>query len=154
MERAEHTPEATSNRTGKSVRGDDLEAARELVGQARAAEQSEQTAKALGLYDDALACFHADSFHSFYADILRWKGTLLRERGETEAAYRCYAQSLAKAALAGSTGRQAHAVNCLGTIAQRRGDSKETERLYAKASKLAEQAGEIRLLGMIEQNRG
>src|SRR5436305_14847730 len=97
MERAEHTPEETSNRTGKSVRGDDVEAARELVGQARAAEQREQTPKALGLYDDALAHFHPDSFQPFVADILRWKGTLLRERGETEAAYRCYSHSLAKA---------------------------------------------------------
>jgi tetratricopeptide (TPR) repeat protein len=61
---------------------------------------------------------------------------------------------MAKAALAGSPGRQAHALNCLGTIAQRRGDPKETERLYEKASRLAEESGETRLLGMIEQNRG
>src|SRR4051812_48390944 len=113
------------------------ERARELVELARTAEQQEQTGKALGLYDDALSLFDSDSEDPYPADVLRWKGTLLRERGETEAAYRCYAQSLAKAALAGSVGRQAHAVNCLGTIAQRRGDSKETERLYAKASKLA-----------------
>jgi tetratricopeptide (TPR) repeat protein len=130
------------------------ERARELVEMAKAAEQQEQTGKALGLYDDALSHFSTDSDDPYPADVLRWKGTLLRERGETEAAYRCYAQSLAKAALAGSTGRQAHALNCLGTIAQRRGDPKETERLYVKASKLAEQAGDVRLLGMIEQNRG
>jgi tetratricopeptide (TPR) repeat protein len=61
---------------------------------------------------------------------------------------------MAKAALAESPARQAHALNCLGTIAQRRGDPKETERLYGKASKLAEESGETRLLGMIEQNRG
>ena len=79
--------------------------ARELVAMARAAEQQEQTGKALGLYDDALAQFDAGSDDPYPADVLRWKGTLLRERGETEAAYRCYAQSLAKAALAGSTGR-------------------------------------------------
>ncbi len=132
----------------------DVERARELVEMARVAEQHEQTGKALGLYDDALAQFTSDSGDPFLADVLRWKGTLLRERGETEAAYRCYAQSMAKAALAGSTARQAHALNCLGTIAQRRGDPKETERLYAKASKLAEESGETRLLGMIEQNRG
>lgn len=132
----------------------DVDRARELVELARVAEQQEQTAKALGLYDDALSQFASDSGEPFVADVLRWKGTLLRERGETEAAFRCYAQSMAKAALAGSPARQAQALNCLGTIAQRRGDPKETERLYAKASKLAEQAGETRLLGMIEQNRG
>ena len=132
----------------------DVERARELVEMARAAEQQEQPAKALGLYDDALSQFSSDSDDPFVADVLRWKGTLLRERGETEAAYRCYAQSMAKAALSGSPGRQAHALNCLGTIAQRRGDPKETERLYGKASKFAEEAGDSRLLGMIEQNRG
>lgn len=121
---------------------------------ARIAEQHEQPDRALGLYDDALSQFRSDSDDPFVADVLRWKGTLHRERGETEAAYRCYAQSLAKAALGGWTSGQAHALNCLGTIAQRRGDPKETERLYAKASKLAEAAGEARLLGMIEQNRG
>lgn len=132
----------------------DPDRARELVEMARAAEQQEQTGKALGLYDDALSQFSSDSGDPFLADVLRWKGTLHRERGETEAAYRCYAQSMAKAALGGSPGRQAHALNCLGTIAQRRGDPKETERLYGKASKLAEEAGDSRLLGMIEQNRG
>jgi tetratricopeptide (TPR) repeat protein len=132
----------------------DVDRARELVEMARVAEQRDQAAKALGLYDDALSQFASDSSEPFIADVLRWKGTLLRERGETDAAYRCYAQSMAKAALADSPGRQAHAMNCLGTIAQRRGDPKETERLYAKASKLAEHAGETRLLGMIEQNRG
>ena len=154
MERADHTPRAPTARTGRSVRGDDLEAARELVGQARAAEQRERTPQALGLYDDALACFHPDSFHPFFADVLRWKGTLLRERGETEAAYRCYSQSLARASRAHSDAGQAHALNCLAIVAQRRGDQKETDRLYRKAAALAEKAGESRLLGMIQQNRG
>jgi tetratricopeptide (TPR) repeat protein len=132
----------------------DVDRARELVELARAAEQQEQTSKALALYDDALSQFASDSEEPLVADLLRWKGTILRERGETDAAYRCYAQSMAKAALAGSPARQAHALNCLGTIAQRRGDPKETERLYEKASRLAEESGETRLLGMIEQNRG
>src|SRR5215212_7873416 len=137
MERADQLPERASSRTERSVRGDDLEAARELVGQARAAEQREQTAKALGLYDDALACFHPDTFHPLYADVLRWKGTLLRERGETEAAYRCYSNSLAKASRSHSDAGQAHALNCLAIIAQRRGDHKETERLYRRAATMA-----------------
>ena len=42
----------------------------------------------------------------------------------------------------------------LGTIAQRRCDHKETERLYAEAAELAVKSGDARLLGMIEQNRG
>ena len=136
------------------VRSGDIGAAKELVRKARLAEQQEQTAGALGLYDDALAELGPDCEDSFLPDVLRWKGTLLRERGDTEAAYRCYAQSLEKALHGGWKGAEAQALNCLGTIAQRRGDSKETERLYASAAKLAEEAGESRLLGMIEQNRG
>jgi tetratricopeptide (TPR) repeat protein len=78
----------------------------------------------------------------------------MRENGETESAFRCYTKSLEKAMLLGSEGAVAHALNCLGTIAQRRGDQKETERLYAQASEFAERARDGRLLGMIEQNRG
>jgi tetratricopeptide (TPR) repeat protein len=133
---------------------DDLERARLLVDRARSAEQLEQTAKALGLYDDALAEFAEDSADPYVADILRWKGTVLRERGETDGAFRCYTLSLQKATQCGSERAQAHALNCLGTISQRRCDHKETERLYGEASRLATLAGEARLLGMIEQNRG
>jgi tetratricopeptide (TPR) repeat protein len=77
-----------------------------------------------------------------------------RERGETDAAFRCYTKSLEKARLIGSVKAQASALNCLGTVAQRRCEHKETERLYAEASELAAKAGDSRLLGMIEQNRG
>jgi tetratricopeptide (TPR) repeat protein len=136
------------------VRGVDVKSARELVERARLEEQQDHTARALGLYDDALATLGADSTDPFLADVLRWKGTLLRERGETEAANRCYSQSLERATHGGWKDSEAHALNCLGTIAQRRGDQKETERLYAEAATLAGEAGDARLLGMIEQNRG
>ena len=135
-------------------KSDNVERAHLLVEMARVAEQHEETAKALGLYDDALAQFGEGSVDEFLPDVLRWKGTLLRERGDTEGAFRCYTRSFEKAVLTGSERAQASALNCLGTIAQRRCDKKETERLYAEASKLAEKAGDARLLGMIEQNRG
>src|SRR4026209_2694306 len=133
---------------------DDVERARLLVDLARVAEQQEKTAKAQSFYDDALDQFADDSLDPFLPEVLRWKGTLLRERGETDAAFRCYTKSLEKATLIGSETAVAHALNCLGTIAQRRGDVKETERLYALASEFAERASDCRLLGMIEQNRG
>lgn len=153
-ERGSHEPKRRTPPTDIPVRGADTEVARQLIEKARMAEQHERPAQALGLYDDALAALGPDCLDPFFADVLRWKGTLLRERGETEAAHRCYARSLEKAKQSGGLGQEAHALNCLGTIAQRRGDSKETEKLYASASLLAEQAGDARLLGMIEQNRG
>lgn len=69
-------------------KSNDLERAHLLVDMARSAEQVEQTAKALGLYDDALSQFAEDCTDPFVADILRWKGTVLRERGETDGAFR------------------------------------------------------------------
>jgi len=133
---------------------DNVERARRLVKKAREAEQLEENGKALSLYDDALSEFSAESVDPFLPEVLRWKGTLLREKGDTEAAFKCYTASLEKARAAGSEAAQAHALNCLGTVAQRRCDLKETERLYAQASDLATKAGDSRLLGMIEQNRG
>ncbi|HEY4671236.1 MAG TPA: tetratricopeptide repeat protein, partial [Gemmatimonadaceae bacterium] len=136
------------------LKSDNVERAHLLVELAREAERLEENGKALSLYDDALSQFSAESIDPFLPEILRWKGTLLREKGETEGAFRAYSMSLEKARLIGSDAAQAHALNCLGTVAQRRCDLKETERLYAQASELAAKAGDARLLGMIEQNRG
>jgi len=126
----------------------------ELVEQARSAEKAGHSAKALGLFDDALSALGEGSGDPLVADVLRWKGTLLRERGETEAAFRCYSKSLDKARLSGSVRAEAHALNCLAIISQRRGENKDAERLYAEAASLAEKVGDTRLLGMIQQNRG
>ncbi len=135
-------------------KSDNVERAHLLVEMARVAEQLEENGKALSLYDDALAQFSPESVDPFLPDVLRWKGTLHREKGETDAAFRCYTLSLEKAREAGSERAEAHALNCLGTVAQRRCDHKECERLYERASELALKCGESRLLGMIEQNRG
>ncbi|HMG69924.1 MAG TPA: tetratricopeptide repeat protein [Gemmatimonadaceae bacterium] len=142
------------NQVAVQQESDDVERARLLVDLARVAEQNDETAKAQSFYDDALDQFADNSLDPLLPEILRRKGTLLRERGETDAAFRCYTKSLEKATLMGSETAVAHALNCLGTIAQRRGDVKETERLYAQASEFAERSRDGRLLGMIEQNRG
>jgi len=133
---------------------DNVERAHLLVEMARVAERLKENGKALSLYDDALAQFEPESLDPFLPDVLRWKGTLLREKGDTEAAFRCYAASLEHARLIGSQQAEARALNCLGTVAQRRCDHKECERLYSQASALAAKVGDARLLGMIEQNRG
>jgi tetratricopeptide (TPR) repeat protein len=106
------------------------------------------------LYDHAIEALEHEQDAALLADALRWKGTLHREQGETEAAYRCYTQSLIHAEKCGSVSGRAHGFNCLAIIAQRRGNLLESEKLYTQASELAGKAGETRLLGMIEQNRG
>src|SRR6266550_5246413 len=130
------------------------ESARGLVSRARDAERRGDTARSLGLYDDAIEALEREQDAALLADALRWKGTLHREQGETEAAYRCYTQSLIHAEKCGSISCRAHGFNCLAIIAQRRGNLAESEKLYLDAADLAAQAGDVRLLGMIEQNRG
>src|SRR6266550_9646641 len=127
---------------------------RRLVEQAREAERRGETARALGLYDDAIEALEREQDLAVLADALRWKGTLHREQGDTEAAYRCYTQSLIQAEKSGSISRKAHGDNCLAIIAQRRGKLAESEKLYTQAADHAGHAGDARLLGMIEQNRG
>jgi ATP-dependent transcriptional regulator len=125
-----------------------------VIEQARTAEQRGNPALAISLYDDALEKLEKGQPGAQLADVLRWKGSLLRENGDTEGAYRAYLRSFSVAEKASATDSKAHAVNCLAIIAQRRGDLREAERLYTNAAELAQEVGDNRLLGMIEQNRG
>lgn len=127
---------------------------RSLVALARDSEERGDTARALDFYDQAIESLRDESDLQLLADVLRWKGTLHREQGETETAFRCYKESLRYAVRCGSVICKAHCYNCLAIIAQRRGDLKECERLYMHAADLAAKAGDIRLLGIIEHNRG
>jgi len=130
------------------------EQVRDLIARARDAERVGDMSRSLGLHDDAILILEREDDIMLLADVLRWKGTLLRERGETEAAYRCYTQSLTHAEHAQATGAKAHVYNCLAIVAQRRGNMGESEANYALAADFAARAGDARLLGMIEQNRG
>ena len=132
----------------------DRRSAHGLVALAREAEQRGDIAKSLGLYDDALALLEDESDLGLLADALRWKGTVHREQGETEAAYECYTLSLSYAERSGSVDSQAHGYNCLAIVAQRRGSLNESEALYKQASELAATARDVRLLGAVEHNRG
>jgi tetratricopeptide (TPR) repeat protein len=79
---------------------------------------------------------------------------VLRDRGSHSAASDLYCQSLAVADSIGYSGGRAHALNCLGTIAQFRGDLIAAERWYGEAARLAHRLGERRLSGMVQQNLG
>jgi tetratricopeptide (TPR) repeat protein len=128
--------------------------ARSLIELAQKTERLGDAMRALQLYDDALSLLEDETDLPLLADALRWKGTLHRERGETDIAHQCYTQSLVHAEVCGSLNCRAHAYNCLAIVAQRRGSLTESERLYARASDLAAKAGDVRLLAMIEQNLG
>ncbi len=140
--------------TDRSVTQTDPADPRSLVGLAREAEQSGDTGRSLRLYEEAIGFLGDERDLALLADALRWKGTLHREQGETEAAYRCYKDSLRYAVRCGSVSCKAHCYNCLAIVAQRRGNLNECERLYMHAADLASKADDLRLLGIIEHNRG
>jgi len=86
--------------------------------------------------------------------IIRRRGNEQLHRGETAAAAAMYEQSLSIAWAVGYVAGIAHALNCKASVAHRRGDLEEAERLFNEAAIFAEQAQERRLTGMIQQNLG
>ncbi|MDQ3809869.1 MAG: tetratricopeptide repeat protein, partial [Chloroflexota bacterium] len=110
--------------------------------------------QAAAYYDQALALLELDAPTVPLIDILRWKGTALRELGDMNGADALYRRSLAAAVEVNYVTGQAHALNCLAILAHRRGDMGEAETLYNEAAYLAAQASEHSLLGMIGQNLG
>lgn len=109
---------------------------------------------AIAYYDDALSLMEDEGDSPLAADATRWKGWVLSERGDTAAAFRFFNRALAMAERLDYINGQAHALNCLGTVAQRRGELKNAEQLYRQAAHHAETSSDRQLLGMVEMNRG
>src|SRR5438874_2511006 len=86
--------------------------------------------------------------------MLRWQGSVLRDRGQAPRAEALYERSMRIAVSLNYQAGQAHAHNCFGTLAHRRGDLDGAARLYTKALDVAQIAGEERLAAMVQQNLG
>lgn len=130
------------------------ERARELAREALAAWRGGDPDRGIDACDHALSLLIPVGPSDALADVLRWKGSILRDRGVHAAAGDLYAQSLAVADKIGYAPGRAHALNCLGTIAQFRGDLGGAERWYGEAARLAHRLGDRRLAGMVQQNLG
>ena len=103
---------------------------------------------------ESLALLGASDDSPLLADVLRWQGSVIRDRGQTTDAERLYEQSLEVARRLHYEAGQSHAINCLGIIAQRRGDLVAASKFFHDAQRIAEVCGEGRLAGMIQQNLG
>ena len=103
---------------------------------------------------ESLALLGADDGSPLLADVLRWQGSVLRDRGQTSDAERLYQRSLTVAKELAYEAGHAHALNCLGSVAQRRGDLPSAAKFFREAQRIAEGSGEGRLAGMIQQNLG
>jgi tetratricopeptide (TPR) repeat protein len=131
-----------------------LDKARALAREALAAWRGADPDHAIDACDHALALLLPVGPSDSLADVLRWKGSILRDRGNHATASDLYAQSLAVADAISYKAGRAHALNCLGTIAQFRGDLPAAERWYGEAARLAHRLGDRRLSAMVQQNLG
>lgn len=103
---------------------------------------------------DPLAALGGSRDVQLLVSTLRRRGNEHLHRGETAQASELYELSHTIARNVCYVGGVAQALNCLATVAQRRGKLDEAESLYHEAALLAEQAGERRLTGMVQQNIG
>ena len=128
--------------------------ARALAHEGREAETQGALGDSLSKLEAAISLLPDSEPSSLRVDVLRWLGTTLRELGQTAAAESRYEESGALARKLSYDAGEAHALNCLAIIAQRRGDVKGAQGLYRRAARQADSAGEHRLAGMVEQNLG
>ena len=127
---------------------------RRLAQLARAAGYGESPETALESIRDAFVLLGGDSDAPIAADLLRWQGSIICERGQTAAAEPLYRRSLEIARRVEYHAGTAHALNCLAAIAQRRGNITDASNLVSDALALAEQCGDRRLIGIVQQNLG
>jgi len=131
-----------------------MERARALAREALTAWRGADPDRAIEACDHALALLLPVGPSDALADVLRWKGSVFRDRGQHSPALDLYNQSLAVADSIGYRAGRAHALNCLGTIAQFRGDLSAAERWYGEAARMAHRLADRRLSGMVQQNLG
>jgi len=128
--------------------------ARELAREGREAETQGALRDSLSKLEAAISLLPESEPSPLRVDVLRWLGTTRRELGQTAAAEFHYQESCALARQLGYEAGEAHALNCLAIIIQRRGDVEGAQGLYRQAARRANSAGEHRLAGMVEQNLG
>ena len=136
------------------VREQPLDKARALAQEALAAWRGADPDSAVDACDHALALLLPVGPSDALADVLRWKGSILRDRGNHTAAGDLYSQSLAVADAIGYRSGRAHAMNCLGTVAHVRGDLPAAERWYGESARLAHRLADRRLAGLVQMNLG
>lgn len=87
-------------------------------------------------------------------DAVRLKGSEHRDRGQTAKAQPLYLESLQLAEMMNFDSGRAHALNCLGSIEQRRGNLDAASRYFEASLGVATRCREPRLVGMLQQNLG
>src|SRR5438105_4550086 len=148
--------DVTSSDGGSRPRRPSREAAetKEFIERGRRASIAGACDEAIGWYDRALLALVKQGPSADLADVLRWKGTVHSDCGDTSEADRLYRQSNAVAVAANYVRGEASALNCRATIAQRRGELAVAESLYHQANDLATVVNDVRLRAIILRNLG
>ncbi|MBI4409050.1 MAG: tetratricopeptide repeat protein [Gemmatimonadetes bacterium] len=126
----------------------------ELIEEARSAERAGQFALARQRYERALRQVRRPEHVQFAASLLRWIGSAYRDEGDGEAALDCYEASLAIAEVNADRHNMAHAFNCMGIVQWQWGYLDSADELYERARALAQEAKDLRLVAMVQQNMG
>ena len=126
----------------------------ERIAGARAAERAGDWDAALTHYESAFASLTVGGTAADAADLFRWIGTVHRVRGDGERAEEAYEASLAIAECARLPFQIASALNCLGILVQFQGKPDLAEAHYTEARRYAVDAGDDRIVAMIDQNLG
>jgi putative nucleotidyltransferase with HDIG domain len=125
-----------------------------FIEDAREAERAGDWTKSLECYEAALRCVPAEGDARRAAELLRWIGSVHRERGDTALAVEVYEASLAIAELNGLEDQLASGYNALAIIRQFAGEPDSAEMMYRRAKVLAAKVGNDRLVAMVDQNLG
>lgn len=133
---------------------DALEQAESLLDRGGQLERAGKAEEALEVLLRAQSLVAGHDRQPLQADLLYRTAVLRTRLGQTERAEELFHQSLETATWCNYLKGQAWAVNGLAIIAQRRGETELSESQFRRARRLASDAGEHRLLGILEMNLG
>jgi putative nucleotidyltransferase with HDIG domain len=125
-----------------------------LIAQAKAYERAGEWDRALADYEQAFARLTAEGDAVQGADLLRWIGTVRRERGDLELATEAYETSLRIAEANDLRPQVAAAWNCLGIVEHLRGEIDRAREFYIRTRELAEALNDPGLAAMVHLNLG
>lgn len=126
----------------------------DLIEEARGAERSSRYVVAREHYEAALRCLPDADSAPLASALIRWIGRTYETTSDFEAALDCYEAALAVARASDASADVAHVLNCRGALMFRRGRLEEAKRLYVESRAMAVDAGEWKLVAMVDQNLG
>lgn len=125
-----------------------------LIESGREAQRTGAWDEALAHFETALDMLGTGEDPKLHADVLRWTGSVFRERGEMEKARERYEASRTKAEQAGLKPEVAASIIGLASLEVLRGNLDEASSLFMEARPIAEEQGDDRAVAAVDQNLG